>query len=300
MPAKVLSAKKCIRRYIDYLRDERFYSPQTVRSYNSDLIQFAEFLNKRNLNLRRLSHVDLRKFLIALEQNNYQPRTLARKIAALRSFFKHLTRFKFLDKNPAALLSSFKHKSKLPEILEVEELEKLIETPPMNTLMGLRDRAILETLYSTGIRVSELVRLNTEDIDFLSGMVKVMGKRRKERICPIGEKAIEALQAYLRERNHRVKKNERNILLLNSRGGRLTDRSIGRIIKKYTKKNSLNRNVSPHTLRHSFATHLLNRGADLRSIQELLGHVSLSTTQIYTHLTTKRLKEVYDRAHPRK
>jgi len=300
MVIKLLPAKKYIRKFLNYLKDERFYSPQSLKSYQTDLLQFEDFLDKEGLNLAKVSHVDIRKFLIMLGKDKCKPKSLARKISTIRSFYKYLTRFGFMEKNPAVLLSSFKYKRRLPEILEIEELERLVESPDTKTLSGLRDRAILETLYSTGIRVSELVNLNVENIDFINGMVKVMGKRRKERICPIGEKALDALQTYLSKRRKQNNKKGQHILIQNSRGGRLTQRSVGRILKKYIKEISLNRNISPHTLRHSFATHLLNRGADLRSIQELLGHVSLSTTQIYTHLSTKRLKEVYDRTHPRR
>jgi len=310
MPNKVLTNRLYIKKFLDYLKEERFYSPQTLRGYRSDLLQFENFLDKGKLNLARIEYVHLRRFLIELEKNKYGSKTLARKISTLRSLYRYLTRFGFAKKNPAVLFPSFRSKSRLPEILEVEELIRFIEAPDTNRLLGLRDRAILETLYSTGIRVSELVHLNIEDVDFQNGMVKVMGKRRKERICPIGEKALSALQTYLDKRRlpgaaakskqeNKPKEKSHHILFLNFRGGRLTDRSVCRIVTHYIKKISLNKNVSPHTLRHSFATHLLNRGADLRSIQELLGHVSLSTTQIYTHLTTKRLKEVYDRAHPR-
>lgn len=300
MPPDLAPDKILITKFLNYLKEERFYSLETIRNYQIDLNQFEKFLNRYNLKLNKVTHIDLRKFLVDLERDKCKPKTLARKISTLRSFYKYLTRFKFLDKNPTLLFPSFKQRRKLPEILEIDELEKLIEAPDTTTFIGLRDRAILETLYSTGIRVSELVNLNIENVDFTQGIIKVRGKRRKERISPIGQKALEALRAYLESTNQVMDAQGTPILFSNSQGGRLTGGSINRIIKTYIKKIALNRNISPHTLRHSFATHLLNRGADLRSIQELLGHVSLSTTQIYTHLSTKRLKEVYERAHPRR
>ncbi len=298
MACKNLTFKNGVDKFLSYLKDERFYSPRTLRSYQTDLIQFGKFLDSQGLDFNRINHLDIRKFLVFLGQKDCKPKSLARKISALKSFYRYMTRFGFLDKNPALLLSPFKYKSRLPEVLELDELEKLLESPN-DTLLGLRDRVILETLYSTGIRVSELVNLDVEDVDFINGMVKVMGKRRKERICPIGEKALEALQIYLKKRKSSRDRKYGHVLIQNNHGGRLTDRSVSRIIKGYIKKIALTKNVTPHTFRHSFATHLLNRGADLRSIQELLGHVSLSTTQIYTHLSTKRLKEVYDKTHPR-
>jgi site-specific recombinase XerD len=233
-----------------------------------------------------------------MKEKNYSKRTVARKLASLRSFFKFLYREGYIKTNPSSGISTPKLDKKLPIFLDTDEVSKLIEAPDEKDLSGLRDRALMETLYSTGIRVSELVGMNLSEIDFISGVIKVFGKGKKERLAPIGDKALRAIRNYLDKRGI-GKLNDKKAVFLNKDGGRLTDRSVRRIIEKYIKRVSLREGVSPHTLRHSFATHLLNRGADLRSVQELLGHMNLSTTQIYTHVTTQRLKEVYDKAHPR-
>jgi integrase/recombinase XerC len=244
--------------------------------------------------LEKVDYLTLRKYLAFLKSKNLKPRTLARKISCLRTFFRFLCREGYLKSNPSALLLTPKLDKRLPEFLTEEEMLKLLNAPAKDNPAGLRDRAILETLYSTGMRIGELVGLDTEDVDFISGVVKVRGKGKKERLLPIGEKALSALREYVDKRKKQTKE-----LLLNKNGTRLTDRGVRDIMEKYIRRISLKENISPHTLRHSFATHLLNRGADLRSVQELLGHVNLSTTQIYTHLSTERLKNIYDKAHPR-
>jgi site-specific recombinase XerD len=205
-----------------------------------------------------------------------------------------LTREGFLKTNPILSVSSPKLDKHLPQFLTEEEVSRLIESSLPRDEMGLRDRAILETFYSTGMRISELVSLSQEDLDFIGGVVKLKGKGKKERIAPIGDKAISSLRDYLEKR-----KKQTSAVFLNKRGVRITDRGVRNIVGKYLKVSGMKKGVSPHTLRHSFATHLLNRGADLRTVQELLGHANLSTTQIYTHLTTEKLKSVYDKAHPR-
>jgi tyrosine recombinase XerC len=232
-----------------------------------------------------------------MRQRNYSKRTVARKLASLRSFFRFLRREGYIKSDPAADISSPKLDKKLPKFLDVGKINTLIEKPDTSNLGGMRDRAILETLYSTGIRVSELVGLDMSDIDQIGGVVKVLGKGSKERIVPIGEKALDAIRKYNDKKDRRSR--SRDAAFLNNRGGRLTDRSVRRMIDKYIKACAIEEKISPHSLRHSFATHLLDRGADLRSVQELLGHMNLSTTQIYTHVTTERLKSVYDKAHPR-
>src|SRR3989338_3825475 len=223
-----------------------------------------------------------------------RPRSLARKLSCLRSFFRFLQREGLVKKNPTTLLMTPKLDKKLPQFLTEDEMTKFIESPPLKKEAGKRDRAILETLYSTGMRVSELVGLNMDNVDFISNIVKVAGKGKKERLLPIGDKALKSLQDYLKIRKH-----QSSAIFLNKSGTRLTSRSICNITEKYIRQTGLREKISPHVLRHSFATHLLNRGADLRSVQELLGHVNLSTTQIYTHVTMDRLKEVYDKSHPR-
>ncbi|MGR3303483.1 MAG: tyrosine recombinase, partial [Candidatus Scalindua sp.] len=250
----------------------------------------------------------LRKFLAVLRTKNYSKTTIARKLASIRSFFKFLIQEGELVSNPFEVLRTPKQDKKLPHFLSISDVDVLLKTPDCSNSMGLRDLAMLETLYSTGIRVSELVGLDEKDIDFFGGMIKVTGKGKKERIVPIGSHAIKALNEYLNSESKRKKYEKKKVsqisgnepLFLNKYGNRLTARSVGRSLDKYLKMSGINLLTSPHTFRHSFATHLLDKGADLRSVQELLGHSSLSTTQIYTHITTERLKAVYEKAHPRK
>jgi len=258
-------------------------------------MDFELFLGEAKI--EDVDHLTLRKFLAHLRSKQYAKRTMARKLAAIRSFFKFLHREGYLKANPTSSVFTPKLDKKLPHFLDTSSVVKLIESPDIKDALGLRDRAIMETLYGSGIRVSELVGLNVDRIDFLSGVLKVMGKGRKERLAPIGEKALGIIRNYLDKRP--TAKGDRHAVFLNKSGTRLRDRSVRRIINKYIRCTSIKEKVSPHTLRHSFATHLLDRGADLRSVQELLGHMNLSTTQIYTHITPERLKTAYDKAHPR-
>jgi len=245
---------------------------------------------------------EARSYLAHLNDKGYSKATIARKLATLRSFYKFLVRTNRCTSNPLVAVRTPKQEKKLPRFLEYEEVKRLLETPPVDTWLGARDRAILETLYSTGIRVSELVALNMDDIDFLGEVIHIRGKGKKERIAPISSSALQSIQHYMEFRNKRAQSNTNfssKVLFVNKHGQRLSTRSVRRKMDKYLKMAGLDPAISPHTLRHSFATHMLNNGADLRSVQELLGHQSLSTTQVYTHLTTKKLKEVYDNAHPR-
>jgi integrase/recombinase XerC len=280
---------------MNYLKIERNASPNTLTNYAVDLASFAAFAGERDI--RDVDHLALRRFLADMRAKNYSKRTTARKLASLRSFFKFLYREGYIKTNPATAVSTPKLEKKLPKFLDVDKIAKLVQTPDAATTAGLRDRAILETLYSTGIRVSELVGLDLDDIDFISGVVKVFGKGSRERMAPIGEPALAAIRRYRDKCGKRVR--DGKAVFLNRSGGRLTDRSVRRVIDKHIKTCSIEEKISPHSLRHSFATHLLDRGADLRSVQELLGHMNLSTTQVYTHVTTERLKSVYDKAHPR-
>jgi len=246
----------------------------------------------------------MRKYIVYLKKCDYSTRSICRKISTIRSFFKFISREGIVKINPTVNLLTPKIDKKLPCFLYLQEINKLIETPPGNTILGIRDRAILELLYGTGMRVGELVNLNVHDIDLYEKTVRVFGKGSKERILPLGNPSIRAIQEYITSRNLFIKnvsiiKIDLNAFLLNRFGGRLSARSIRRIIIKYMKIAGLNKKVSPHVLRHSFATHLLGGGADLRSVQELLGHESLSTTQIYTHITKERLKIIYKKSHPR-
>jgi len=283
-----------IEKFIRYLEIEKNYSKYTISNYRLDLEGFKKFLGDSAL--EKIDYLVLRKYLAILKEKNLKNRTVGRHLSTLRSFFKFLIREGHLKTNPIASLSSPKQEKPLPLFLTEEEVTKLIGSVKLDDERGFRDRAVIETFYSTGIRVSELVGLNIEDIDFIGAVIKVLGKGKKERIVPIGDIALAAIRAYLERRK---KEQEAGALFLNKSGKRITDRGIRNIIDKYIRIASIRQGVSPHTLRHSFATHLLNRGADLRSVQELLGHVNLSTTQIYTHLTTEKLKKVYDKAHPR-
>lgn len=287
--------EKYIEKFMRYLEIEKNYSPHTILNYKLDLEDFKNFL--RDIELEKIDYLTLRKYLAVLKERKLGTRTVGRRLSALRSFFKFLTREGYLKTNPILSLSSPKLEKYLPSFMTEEEVKKLIESAFAKNEKderGLRDRAILETFYSTGIRISELAGLNIEDIDFIGGIVKVMGKGKKERIVPIGEIAITTVRRYLEKR-----KKQADALFLNKSGKRISTRGIRDIMEKYIRIAGIKQGVSPHTFRHSFATHLLNRGADLRTVQELLGHANLSTTQIYTHLTTEKLKNVYDKAHPR-
>ena len=284
-----------INKYLTYLEIEKNASGHTISNYHLDLKQFRAFLSDKDV--RKIDRLDIRKYLGFLKGRNLKKRTLARKLSTLRSFFKFLLRDGYIKSNPVAGVTSPKLEKRLPIFLDVNKVTKLVESPDKISLLGLRDRAILETLYSTGMRVSELVGLNIGRVDFIGGMVKVYGKGKKERLIPIGDRALRAIRDYLGKEPSEKKENR--AIFLNKSRRRLTDRGIQNLINKYILRASLKEKISPHTLRHSFATHLLDRGADLRSIQELLGHASLSTTQIYTHVTTEHLKSVYNKAHPR-
>ena len=288
--------KRFVEKFINYLRVEKGASSHTILNYSIDLEAFALFLGDKDINT--VDHLTLRRFLAEMRSKNYSKRTIARKLASLRTFFKFMYREGHIRINPITAISTPKLDKKLPVVLDEGKVGRLIDSTLSDDPAGLRDKAILETLYSTGIRVSELVGLDTGDIDHISGVIKVLGKGRKERISPIGDRASSAIRRYLGSRNEK-KVRDKNAVFLNKSGKRITDRSIRRIIDKHIKMASINEHISPHSLRHSFATHLLDRGADLRSVQELLGHMNLSTTQIYTHVTMDRLREAYDKAHPR-
>ncbi|MDP3039332.1 MAG: tyrosine recombinase XerC [Deltaproteobacteria bacterium] len=303
--------KALIDRFLDHLHIERNASVHTLRSYAADLEQFRNFLLSKELYtdektgdvpVEKIDHLAIRAYLSHLFRD-CKKSSLARKIAAQRSFFRYLVGEGILPQNPAEMVSTPKQDRPLPIFLPVDEVFALVETPDISTIWGARDRAILEVLYSCGIRVSELVGLSDGDADFFLGILKVYGKGGKERIVPIGAKALKALQEYLPQRDRvlarRNLKGSQSPFFINPRGGRLTTRSVARILQKHILKCGLLRKISPHALRHSFATHLLDAGADLRSIQEMLGHVSLSTTQRYTHISMDKLMDVYDRAHPR-
>jgi integrase/recombinase XerC len=284
-----------VEKFLTFIDIEKNYSSHTILNYKLDLVEFVDFIEDKPL--EKVEYNDFRRFLAQLRSNQFKPRTLARKLSSIRSLFKFLQREGYIKENPAVLLMTPKLDKTLPKFLSEVEITQLIEAPKLLKYAGQRDRAIFETLYSSGLRVSELVSLNIDHIDFIGNIIKVMGKGKKERIVPIGDQALKEIRGYLPLRPIKEGIKERAVFL-NKNGRRLTDRSIRNIINKHMLMTSLKMKVSPHVVRHSFATHLLNRGADLRSVQELLGHVNLSTTQIYTHITTDRLKSVYDKAHP--
>jgi len=303
--------QKYIDDFVAHLKYERNVSEHTLRNYVSDLMQFYDDVapadsegNRREVEIKQIDHITIREFMAKLYAKSKKKTSIARKLATLRTFFKFLCREQILDHNPARLVSTPRIDKKLPNYLTIEDAVKLIETPETDSALGKRDRSILEMLYSTGMRVSELTGLNLTDCDFENQTVRVKGKRKRERILPFGTQAREALSKYLGVRGEILMiapeaEREPLALYLNYQGTRITTRSVGRMIDKYIKICSNVHHISPHSLRHSFATHLLDAGADLRSIQELLGHVRLSTTQVYTHVSIQHLFDVYNKAHPK-
>ena len=299
--------------YIDqfkkYLKVEKNVSVHTLRNYSIDMEQFERFLKDTNLcpaedetaiDIKKIDNVVIRTFLGSLHKKENCNSSIARKLSTLRTFFKYLCREGYLKKNPARVVATPKQAKKLPSFLPIDEAFRLMDTPDTKTLSGLRDKAILETLYGAGIRISELVSLNVTDVDLEKGYVRVLGKGRKERIVPLGSKACDAIREYINKKQDAGSKmQDSQALFLNQRGKRLTARSGWNIVDKYARRGAIKRHISPHSLRHTFATHLLEGGADLRVIQELLGHSNLSTTQKYTHINLDQLMKVYDKAHPK-
>jgi len=293
-----------IARFLRYLQVERGASPHTLKSYREDLETLVEYFREADGNCPdpgSLTAVELRGYLAALHEAGYAKTSIARKLASLRSFFRHGQREGWVESNPAKPLRNPRKSRKLPHFLSTAEIGKLLAAPASGTTMGLRDRAILETLYSAGLRVSELVALSDGDIDADRSVVRVRGKGRMERLSPLGSYAMRAIKRWQAKRPLSPKEPTGSgaPIFVNRFGTRLTARSVGRMLEKHLRATGLDRRTSPHTLRHSFATHLLDRGADIRSVQELLGHKSLVTTQIYTHLSTSNLRAAYEKAHPR-
>jgi integrase/recombinase XerC len=293
--------KSQIKAFGDYLRNERNFSEHTFSGYLIDLNRLALFFEAKGLSDPRVfGKHDARAFLLELEEGGLSRKSIARKISCFRSFYSYLLKKKLVKNNPWTAISLPKLAKKLPCFLYPEEIELLLESQDKRSPAGLRDNAILEVLYASGMRVSELTKLNISDVDKDDGEILVSGKGSKERIVLIGSSAITSLKDYIRYGRPKLSMKAGGRAIFISRfGGRLTSRSIERMMQKYLKKCGINKKISPHSLRHSFATHMLERGADLRTVQELLGHASLSTTQIYTHITKERLKTVYEKAHPR-
>lgn len=304
--------EQLLTQFLEHLRYERNVSEHTLRNYQSDLEQFIDHLapahsknGKRNFpSLADIDHITIREWLATLHTAQKKKSSIARKLAALRTFFQFLVREGLVEQNPAKLVATPRQEKKLPKHLSIEDAIKFIETPDTDTELGKRDRAMLELMYATGVRVAELTKMNIGHIDFRNRLIRVTGKRRKERIVPFGEPALDALKAYLDVRegflnNAPISEREPEALFLNYQGTRITTRSVGRMVDKYIRVCAGKYDISPHALRHSFATHLLDSGADLRDIQELLGHARLSSTQIYTHVSMEKLIQVYDKAHPK-
>lgn len=294
-----------IARFLQYLRVERNASDLTVKSYREDLIALAEYLADAYPGAcpapGAVSVVDLRGYVAALHEAGYARTTISRRLASMRGFFRFGQREGWCDTNPAKPLRNPRKPRDLPHFLSAEDIGRLLQAPSPDDSQGLRDRAILETLYSAGLRVSELAGLNDSDLDFEAGIVRVRGKGRRERLSPIGSYAVRALSRWLAQRklSPREPSGAAAPVFVNKFGRRLTTRSIARMLEKYLKQTGLDSRTTPHSLRHSFATHLLDKGADIRSVQELLGHKSLVTTQIYTHVSTTGLRAAYEKAHPR-
>jgi integrase/recombinase XerC len=289
--------------FLNYLTYERNVSMNTIEAYRDDLESFLSFLCQDYftigpdlLDLQKVDHLAVRAYLAHLNRRKLSRASVARHLSALRSFFKYLMREGVVSANPARSVATPKREKPLPAVMQTADVAILIEQPDLDSPLGIRDRAWLELLYASGLRISELVGIDLGDVELRSRLVKVRGKGSKERIVPFGTKAADAVGSYLQVRNG---KGDEEALFLNYRGERITTRSVRRLFEKYVRSAALNAGISPHTMRHSFATHLLNAGADLRGIQELLGHASLSTTQKYTHLSDWQLIEVYRKAHPR-
>jgi len=274
----------------------REYSYHTIKSYKTDLVEFSAFLEKTGKRgFNEIERYDIRMFMGELLSYGYKRSSVARKLSSIKSFFKFLVRNKILKRNPSLSIKTPKTGKPIPSFLSEEEMEKIIDSIPGKTELDLRNRTIIELLYGTGMRASELTNLNLSDVYLDERLIKVYGKGKKERILPLGRKAYEWLKKYINE----IRGFGKGALFLSKSGKRLIERDLQRIVKRYISMVAILRQMSPHTLRHTFATHLLNRGANLRAVQELLGHESLSTTQIYTHMSIEKLKEEYKRAHPR-
>lgn len=291
---------KELQEYCDYLKYQKNYSEYTIENYCSDIIQYLDYLDSEEINFKKVEYSDLRFYLMYLKEKKRENNSsIDRKLSALRGFYKFLATEKITDNNAFSLVTGLKKEKKLPRYFEYNELEELFKVPDLRTALGQRDRLILEMLYATGLRVGELVSVKVGDIDLGSRVILVVGKGNKERRVTYGDYCHDALKLYLSDGYLKLNKNVSDYLFLNNNGEVITERGIRYVLDQVIKKTSLNKSISPHVLRHSFATHLLNEGCDLLTVQKLLGHESISATQIYTHVTTERLKEVYYNSFPR-
>lgn len=291
---------KCLEEYIRYLEYEKRYSKETIRNYESDILQFIDFCDSEDINYKDIDYDFARFYLKELkEKRNEKATSVSRKISAIRGFYKYLVNENIIDNNYFDLLVLPKKEKKLPRYFEYKELEELFNVSDLTTTLGQRDRLILELLYATGIRVSELVNIKIDDIDINNNKIKILGKGNKERIVYFENVCKKVLNMYLKDGYKELNKYNNEYLILNNQGNKLTTRGVRYILDKLIRETSLNKKISPHMIRHSFATHLLNEGCDLLSVQELLGHESLTATSIYTHITNDRMKEIYFKSFPR-
>ena len=287
---------ECIEKFIEYLIIDKKYSDNTVKSYKNDLKKYETFM--KNINIQNIKENHIKNYLKYLKDNNNDNRTINHNISTLRSFYKFLLIEKIIKDNPMEYIEMPKTKKSLPKTLSIEEIDKLLDIKLTNSF-SYRNKAMLELMYSSGLRVSELVNVKIHDIDVSNCIIRIMGKGKKERIVPLGDYAIKYIDIYLKEHRNKLIKRELNeYLFLNNHGKKMTRQGFFKILKQLAREKNIKTDFSPHTLRHSFATHLLNGGADLRSIQEMLGHESISTTQIYTHVSKEQLKENYNNYHP--
>jgi integrase/recombinase XerD len=288
--------------FMDYIKYEKGLAANTSAAYKRDLVKFNEFLisQHRTKDPEDITKQDIRRFLTHELDEGISYSTIARRLSSIKTYYKFLVLEGYCHNNPTIDLETPKTKRKLPDVLTIEEVDKLLNQPKVSSVLGLRDRAMLEIMYATGVRVSELLSLQMEDINFLAGFLRCFGKGRKERIIPINQASIDWTQRYIaRSRSHLVKNPGERTLFLNAHGRPMTRQGFFKILQAYVAEAELKKDITPHSLRHSFATHLLDNGADLRSVQEMLGHADISTTQIYTHLTRSRLRQVYKQYHPR-
>lgn len=288
---------KYLSEYLEYLKYQKNYSDETIHSYSIDIEEFLDYINSECINICEVGYDVVKAWLIHLDEKKNKSTTVSRKISSLRGFYKYLINNKVMNSNPFSLVSLPKKERHLPRFFYYNELEEMFQVPKLNTALGQRDRLLLEMLYATGVRVSELVNIKVSDIN--GEEIRVLGKGNKERIVEFGDYAESILELYLNEgyKSLNIKKSE--YLFLNNRGGKLTTRGVRYILDNIINKTTIDKKISPHMLRHTFATHLLNEGCDLLTVQELLGHESLTATSIYTHITNDRLKEVYFKCHPR-
>jgi integrase/recombinase XerD len=292
---------RTLRDFIHYLSVEKGLAKNTLESYNRDLCAYVEYLRQSGIpNLEESSRNCITGYLLNLKKNGKATSTLSRNLASIRSLYSYLYQEKRIVENPATDLESPKLEKKLPRVLTPDEVDVLLDQPSMNDVSGMRDKAMLEVIYATGIRVSELMSLNVGDIHLDAGFIRCLGKGSKERMIPLGSVAVRHVERYLAEsRPKLVRQNGESSMFVNQHGNRLTRQGFWKILKKYARTAGINKEITPHTMRHSFATHLLENGADLRSVQEMLGHADISTTQIYTQVTKRKLRDVYEKTHPR-